>query len=141
MTTEMVDANNTMIAENRALYGNTLVNAAPILHHLAFSPTASGNKTHSAADSPGLKFDAPPPSFPGEVHDPSAAGSSEGASALSNKLLHEAFASLSLTDKCALSLSMSQLNRYNTHLLLFLWLVEMGWRALRLALIRPLDGL
>ena len=32
----------------------------------------------------------------------------EGSTALSNKLLHEAFAFLSLQDKCALSLSMSQ---------------------------------
>jgi hypothetical protein len=32
-----------------------------------------------------------------------------GSSALSSKLLHEAFASLSLTDKCALSLSIGQL--------------------------------
>mmetsp|Transcript_5569 Transcript_5569/g.9137 ORF Transcript_5569/g.9137 Transcript_5569/m.9137 type:complete len:990 (-) Transcript_5569:1434-4403(-) len=35
---------------------------------------------------------------------------SQTSSALSNKLLHEAFASLSLTDKCALSLSFSQMS-------------------------------
>lgn len=46
--------------------------------------------------------------FPSDSLDTSM--SDNGASsALSNKLLHEAFASLSLTDKCALSLSMSQL--------------------------------
>lgn len=129
VTSEMVDANNTMIAENRALYGSTNLTSSPQLHHqqhqhplhhLTFSPTASGSAGKSALDMPSLKFDSPPPAFPTEIHDPAAMASNlEGASALSNKLLHEAFASLSLTDKCALSLTMSQLNRYSLPLLPF----------------------
>jgi hypothetical protein len=108
VTSEMVDANSSMIAENRAMFGNTHSAGT----HLAYSPVSAA-KAAKAIDIPMLKFESPPPAFPLEVHD--ASGSNfEGNSALSNKLLHEAFASLSLTDKCALSLSMGQLNPEST---------------------------
>ena len=62
--------------------------------------------------------DTPPASsLPSEPYDTGNSVSSgnnnlesSGSSSLYSKLLHEAFASLSLTDKCALSLSMSQKN-------------------------------
>jgi len=110
VTTEMHDANAQM------LYGSSPVSShsmsylptAPMpgpLGPLTFSPVATA-KTRTEV--PSLKFDSPPPAFPGEIFDPSV--SLDGSNALSNKLLQEAFASLSLTDKCALSLSMGQLN-------------------------------
>lgn len=106
MTSAMVDANNTMIAENRAMYGNTLA-AHTGSQHAAYSPGGASAKL--ALDL--SKLNTPPPAFSGDAHDSANSSSNmEGASALSNKLLHEAFASLSLTDKCALSLSMSQIN-------------------------------
>lgn len=111
VTTEMHDANAQM------LYGSSPVSS----HNIAFLPTAPlpgslGPLTFSPVataktrtEVPSLKFDSPPPAFPGEIFDPSV--SLDGSNALSNKLLQEAFASLSLTDKCALSLaSMGQLN-------------------------------
>lgn len=121
VTSEMQDANTALIASNRALYGNNMsssVHNTP-LSHAAYSPVATAK---SALDStPPLMYDSPPPAFPSELYayDISSSGgggvgvgigstNEGGSSALSNKLLHEAFASLSLTDKCALSLSMSQ---------------------------------
>ena len=83
----------------------------PALGPLTFSPVITASKAR--VEVPPLMFDSSPPTaFVGELYDPSVTGSMDGGSSaqLSNKLLQEAFASLSLTDKCALSLSMGQMN-------------------------------
>jgi hypothetical protein len=82
----------------------------PALGPLTFSPVITATKAR--VEVPPLMFDSPPTAFAGELYDPSVTGSMDGGSSaqLSNKLLQEAFASLSLTDKCALSLSMGQMN-------------------------------
>lgn len=106
VTTEMLDANSALIANNRAIFGNNHSGSlTPHTHNANYSPIATGK---SPLDVPAPKFDSPPPAFPSDIYDSNVNNNEGGSSALSNKLLHEAFASLSLTDKCALSLSMSQ---------------------------------
>ena len=112
MTTEMMDANHALRYGSSpiAKHNHAFLPAPPLpsaLGPLSFSPVAT-NKHRMEV--PTLKFDSPPPAFPGELGLDANNLSIDGSSALSNKLLHEAFASLSLTDKCALTLSMGQLN-------------------------------
>ncbi len=112
MTSEMMDANHALRYGSSpiAKHNHSFLPAPPLpsaLGPLSFSPVAT-NKHRMEV--PTLKFDSPPPCFPGEMALDATNGSVDGSSALSNKLLHEAFASLSLTDKCALTLSMGQLN-------------------------------
>eukprot|EP01032_Pedospumella_encystans_P014775 gene14775-16944_t len=112
MTSEMMDANHALRYGSSpiAKHNHAYLPAPPLpsaLGPLSFSPVAT-NKHRMEV--PTLKFDSPPPAFPGEMALDASNLSVDGSSALSNKLLHEAFASLSLTDKCALTLSMGQLN-------------------------------